>query len=251
MLNQEIRPGVDYQSQADQVWLLADFSRGQEEPLAIPLDEEMAVRLEEVLFRKDMRLFESSPDERTGAEVAFKTPAALSIQERDDFEGVYENYSKPIFGYIYWRLFSDRLEAEDLTMEVFSRALARFSEFVPREDLKDAHRSWLYRITRNMLQNRARDIKRRLQGIKEIPLETLRGEKEPIWAFPKEPTEDIVKLRKAMASFPPHWQFALWGRYSEGLTIEEMSEVLGKSEKAVISILWRARQRLEKEILND
>lgn len=65
----------------------------------------------------------------------------------ETFSAIYEEQKDAIFTYLYFRLGRDRERAEDLTGDVFYKALKAFepSEHAPRA------RTWLFAIARNTL----------------------------------------------------------------------------------------------------
>ena len=63
-----------------------------------------------------------------------------------------------------------------------------------------------------------------------------------------EAQRDAVALERALATLPPKTRLVVVLRYQEGMSYEEMAEVLSVPEKTVKSRLFTARQQL-KEIL--
>src|SRR5512140_2966596 len=67
------------------------------------------------------------------------------------FGQLYDKHVDAIYRYVYYRV-RDDAEAEDLTSDVFMRALKAISRYEPRQ----AFLAWLYRIARNAVIDRAR-----------------------------------------------------------------------------------------------
>src|SRR5581483_6659291 len=70
---------------------------------------------------------------------------------------LYDRHVATIYRYVYYRV-RDDAEAEDLTSDVFMRALKAMPRYEPRQ----AFLAWLYRIARNAVIDRARRGKRQV-----------------------------------------------------------------------------------------
>src|SRR5215472_16875210 len=94
----------------------------------------------------------------------------LMLRVRDDDQGAYgellERYGARIFGH-FFRLLSDRQDAEDLTQEVFLRVYRCRKRYQPRARFA----TWLFHITQNVARNAIRSRRRHPC----IPLEVLGG----------------------------------------------------------------------------
>src|ERR1700716_4648500 len=80
------------------------------------------------------------------------------------FGTLYDRHISAVYRYVYYRV-RDDAEAEDLTSEVFMKALRA----IPRHEPRQAFLAWLYRIARNAVIDRARRGNR--QGSYEDALE--------------------------------------------------------------------------------
>jgi len=85
---------------------------------------------------------------------------------RELYESLVRDFSRPVFDYI-WHMIDDRATAEDLTQDVFVRALVGIGGLV---DPARA-RSWVFAIATNIV----RDHWRRRRLVRFVPLERLRG----------------------------------------------------------------------------
>src|SRR6266581_9159584 len=81
--------------------------------------------------------------------------AALAVRaskgETAAFGALYDRHVEAVYRYVYYRV-RDDAEAEDLTSDVFMRALRAISRYEPRQ----AFLAWLYRIARNAVIDRSR-----------------------------------------------------------------------------------------------
>src|SRR6266511_3286320 len=67
------------------------------------------------------------------------------------FGTLYDRHVTAVYRYVYYRVRNDA-EAEDLTSDVFMRALRAIPRYEPRQ----AFLAWLYRIARNAVIDRSR-----------------------------------------------------------------------------------------------
>lgn len=148
-------------------------------------------------------------------------------------ESLYQDYQRPLLAYLM-RLVSDRETAEDLCQETFIKVLRGWSQHDPNASTA----AWLYRIATNT----AYDHLRRRRRIRFMPLleiepppgdatsmETRLDEGEPVWT--------------ALAQLPPLYRVPLMLHTCEGRSTQEIADVLGCSNSAVKTRLFRARER--------
>ena len=163
--------------------------------------------------------------------------AALAVRaSRGDvtaFGLLYDRHVDAIYRYVYYRV-RDDAEAEDLTSDVFMRALKAMPRYEPRQ----AFLAWLYRIARNAVIDKLRRGKRQVSF--EDALE------HPMPEHIIEPDTELVArlegdaLRVAMAKLTPLQQEVLVLRFLEGYTTNEIAKIVGKREGTVRGIQFRA-----------
>src|SRR5437762_4113033 len=146
---------------------------------------------------------------------------------------LYDRHVDAIYRYVYYRV-RDDAEAEDLTSDVFMRALKAMPRYEPRQ----AFLAWLYRIARNAVIDKLRRGKRQVSF--EDALE------HPMPEHIIEPDTALVArlegeaLRIAMAKLTPLQQEVLVLRFIEGYSTSEISRIVGKREGTVRGIQFRA-----------
>src|SRR5256885_5086965 len=81
--------------------------------------------------------------------------AALAVRagsgQAEAFGVLYDRYVDSVYRYVFYRV-RNEAEAEDVTSEVFMRALRAIPKYEPRQ----AFLAWLYRIARNAVIDRSR-----------------------------------------------------------------------------------------------
>jgi RNA polymerase sigma-70 factor, ECF subfamily len=155
-----------------------------------------------------------------------------------------ETYQKPIYALCY-RFVGNREDAEELSQDVFIRALRHLNEFEPRAKLF----TYLYRIAVNLSLNRIRDRKRMawvsFLGPGENKMDPVSSDPGPEEALIRRESHD--EIMNAMNKLPDNQRTSLNLRL-EGLSYAEIAEVTGTTVSAVETRIFRARQSLEKKL---
>ena len=162
----------------------------------------------------------------------------------DAFAQLYERHFKGIYRYIYLRL-GNQFEAEDLTQEVFVKALEAISSYKWR-DLPFA--SWLYRIA----HNRVIDHVRKQSKVEKVPLEddmTLISESNPALAAERE--LEIEELISNIEKLSPAQREVISLRFGAELSVAEAAKALGKNEGTVKALQYNGIAALRKMMLTD
>ena len=149
------------------------------------------------------------------------------------FEGAVERYGDTVFRLAYSYL-KNRADAEDVMQEVFVRLLRARPEFRDEEHAK----AWLLRVGARCAADVLRAPWRRREG----PLDDGLPAPEP-------PGEGGVV--EAVLALPAKYRTAVHLYYYEELSVAEIAAVLGKSEGAVKSRLFRARALLRRYLKED
>jgi len=163
--------------------------------------------------------------------------AALAVRaskgESAAFGLLYDKHVAAIYRYVYYRV-RDDAEAEDLTSDVFMRAL----KAMPRSEPRQAFLAWLYRIARNAVIDRAR------RGNRQVSYEDALEHPTPDQiVVPDEQVlahSDNETLRGALAKLTPLQQEVIVLRFLEGYSTEEIAKIVGKREGTVRGIQFRA-----------
>jgi RNA polymerase sigma-70 factor, ECF subfamily len=167
------------------------------------------------------------------------------------FDYLVTYYHAGVFNLVYGIL-SDRADAADVTQEVFLRAFRGIRGFRQGSSLK----TWLYRISvRQALNHRRWCWRHHRQQVsidaeeegRSLALDLKDSEATPYERFASQETQQAV--RAALAHVPALFRSAVILRDLEGLSYEEVAEVLEVSVGTVKSRILRGRRML-KEILD-
>ena len=157
--------------------------------------------------------------------------------------GWYEAYGGPLYSYLRFHLPSPDL-AEDLTAEVFLRALKSFPRFDPA---LGSPRAWLFRIAQNVLRDHQRQARRRqvvpLSGMRDLEYDAPSPEERLLWE------EEVAGLLAGVAELSPADREVIGLCYGSELSMTEAGEILGLSAAATRTRLWRALARLRKVLI--
>ncbi len=189
-------------------------------------------------------------DEREESIVGRPDREASATEAFDEFFRAYEGR---IFNLVY-RLVGNWDDATDLTSETFVRALRSYSRF--RREAQPY--TWLYRIALNLCKNYFRQQQHRsrvhafsLDAPAERNGEPLPREVEDRGPLPQERVEARElesQVMKCLGSLRPEFRVLIVLRDVQGLSYQEIGKVLGCSEKAVKSRLFRARTQLREQL---
>ncbi len=152
----------------------------------------------------------------------------------------YREYGEPLYGYLRFHLSSADI-AEDLTAEVFLRALRSFHRFDPAAG---SPRAWLFRIAQNALRDHHRQAKRRrtlpISGMRDLTCQAPSPEERLLWE------EEVAGLLAGIAELSANDREVIGLCYGSELSMAQAGEVLGLSAAATRTRLWRALGRLRK-----
>lgn len=156
---------------------------------------------------------------------------AVVSQRQRQYEGLVRAYSGELYRYAYWLCGQEAL-AQDLVQETFLRAWRSLDAL--REDV--AAKAWLTTILR---REHARLYERKPMPTTDITELDL-SDSAP---GPENRGEDAV-LRAAIARLEPKYREPLVLQVLGGFSCAEIAEQLSISEAAVMTQVFRARQKL-------
>ncbi len=169
---------------------------------------------------------------------------ALKQRDRSTWSVAVDRHLHEVYGFVFHLVGGDRTVAEDLNQETWLAALAGIGHC---DAMRGSFRNWLFGIARKRV---ALHYRRR----------ALAGNREPLGDQLKEPAEvadtsllpeDVLEqvertsvVRAAMLVLADDRRKALVGKYLEGLSVDAIAVRMGKTAKAVESLLSRAREQM-------
>ncbi|HLN04348.1 MAG TPA: sigma-70 family RNA polymerase sigma factor [Bryobacteraceae bacterium] len=170
----------------------------------------------------------NSAEERLLVEAVQKDPAK--------FGDLYEAYFELIYGFIARRV-SDRATAEDLTSDVFHKALANLRSYEWRGV---PFAAWLIRIAANAVVDQSKRAAREVPARDDLP--------EPSAQPNMEGLEDRALLFRLVNQLPDDQRRVIQERFVDEMSIREIAGRLGRSEGAVKQLQLRALEKLRKQL---
>ena len=167
------------------------------------------------------------------------------------FASLISIYERPIYNFVY-RLLDDPSDAPDATQEVFLKVFRNIGEFRGQCSLK----TWIYRIAVNEASNFRRWFSRHRRG--ELSLD----EEEPGRLALADTLEDrqenqyeqvlrrerMQVIERALGQINGSFRVAVVLRDIEGLSYEEIAEILQLSLGTVKSRILRGREALKEKL---
>ena len=168
--------------------------------------------------------------------------ARLRTGDTRAFEELVTTYQHRVFG-IALRMLGNRAEAEEIAQETFLRAHRALGEFRGEARLG----TWLYAIASRLCLNRLTSGSRRHERSDDTALRQAPAEgADAVGALERGELE--AALHEAVAALPEDRRIVVVLRDLEGLSYEEIGEVLGVPLNTVRSRLHRARLDLKAKL---
>jgi RNA polymerase sigma-70 factor (ECF subfamily) len=166
------------------------------------------------------------------------------LRKPEVFTKLYRRFYDDIFRYCVHRLF-DRQPAEDITSEVFLKAVEKIDSFKGTEI---QFRNWLYKIATNAVNDHLRRKVRREAAIKIIAETSTDPATEDFLSSAEENNKRLLLLKQAIFELKPKYQTVITLRFFENLKLTEIAEILSKNPGTVRSRLARALNCLRQKI---
>ncbi len=183
-----------------------------------------------------------------GAAATLDCDAELMLRVKDgdslSFAVLLEKHRAPVIHFLY-RMVQDQATSEELAQEVFLRVYRSRTSYEPTAKFT----TWLFRIATHLALNWLRD--RRNERCQEsLDQEAAQQPARQIADGRPSVEERLVKqarldeIRRAVSELPDKQRAAVLMHKYEGMEYSQISKVLGCSESAVKSLLFRAYESL-------
>ncbi|HAV92634.1 TPA: hypothetical protein DCW38_05575 [candidate division WOR-3 bacterium] len=159
-------------------------------------------------------------------------------QDQQAFKEIFGRYSKKIFN-LAFSYVGDYHYAEEITQDIFVTIYGKSSSFKKTSSFS----TWIYRIAVNASVSHLRKHKKDLMLCDMESAEDL--SEEPIVPEPPDRKETANILLK---SLPESQRMAFILSQKDNLKYKEISAIMKISEKAVESLIYRARENLRRSI---
>ena len=152
------------------------------------------------------------------------------------FGALYDLHFERIYAFVARRM-GDRDRAEDLTSEVFHKALANLKSY---RWTGTPFAAWLFRIAANAVSDQLKRSARESSKVDDPP--------EPSGGPEQEGAEARARLFQLVEKLPAEQRRVVYERFVEQRTIRDIAQQLGKSEGAVKQLQFRALEKLRSQM---
>lgn len=156
--------------------------------------------------------------------------------KRKDFAGFYDKHVARIYKFVFFRVGGDKHKAEDLTQDIFVKALDAFDRYDPSV----SESAWIYTIARNHIINTA--AKERPQ----VDIEDVGHRLYQDWEGLSERLYDEGRLLEAIQKLPKDEADLVQMKYLEGWKYKEIAAITNKTPGALRVQMSRILKKLRK-----
>jgi len=153
---------------------------------------------------------------------------------------LYDEYYPKVARYAYVRI-GNRTEAEDIASEVFLKALDSLRNYQERGLPMQA---WLFRIAHNLIV----DYLRKNSQHQNVPLENVDLIEETDPAATAENNLEMLRVKEALRDLTEDQREVIRLRFFSGLTSQEVSAIMKKSDGAVREMQRAALEKLRRKL---
>ena len=192
-------------------------------------------QLENILYFKRTLLLQNQQAETTGM--------------GEDFRSLLAAYQDRVYNQAF-RMLGNREEAEEAAQDVFLRIYRSLDDFRGESKLS----SWIFRITANVCISRLRKKQLEVASLDE-PVESGEGtmaqmipddRPDPEQQYESQETAEIIRAQ--VRRLPPEWAQAISLHHYQGMSYEEVAEVMGIPRATVATYILRGRRQLAKQL---
>ena len=165
--------------------------------------------------------------------------------DHDAFGQLVDRYATAIVNLAY-RMVGNRADAEDLAQDTFLAAFKALPTF--RAESKVS--TWLYRIAANKCKDWLR-VKRPGQSVHDVDIEDVCDDRVVEERTPERilsQQQVASQLEQAIQRLPPLYREAFVLKHVEGLSYEEMEEILGAKTDTLKMRVYKGRVQLAREL---
>lgn len=169
---------------------------------------------------------------------------AVLSGEQQAWRRLYDESCEAVFRFALWRCGNRRELAEEVVQEAWLTAVRRIDRFEPE---RGSFVDWTRGIVANVIRNHLRrDRTRRLH------VQSLNGKAESNGhaKAAMQRQRQAEQIAQALAALPEHYEAVLRAKYVECYSVSEIAQRRSETEKAVESMLSRAREAFRKEYRN-
>lgn len=172
---------------------------------------------------------------------------AIRAGNPDAYRGLVEKYQNRVYPMVYGMV-RNREDASDITQDAFVKAY----HSLPKFRLESSFYTWLYRIAMNLAIDFLRKSKRRGEGLFDDEVATKSEDGTIAERHTHEgPAKSLERkqlmgaIMAALEQLPTDQKQVILLRELEGLSYQEIAEIVGIPQGTVMSRLFYARKKLQ------
>ena len=164
--------------------------------------------------------------------------------DREAFHSLFEAYKDKVYSIAVYSSGGDRTVAEDVTQQIFLKLFTAIRQFRGESEFT----TWLYRLVVNACLDERRRSRRLLPWGTETTVAINKVSEKKPQERQYARLEISEAVRKAIGELKPKFRLPILLKYIEGLSYEEIAEVMGCSKGTVASRLNRGHSQLAKRL---
>jgi len=168
--------------------------------------------------------------------------AACQADDREAFRQLFEAYKDKVFSIAVYSFRGDANAASDVSQQIFLKLMTTIKQFRG----ESAFTTWLYRLVVNACMDEQRKRRRFLPFGDSLPEPKIQDRRPQEKQFARLELADSVQ--GAIQDLSPKLRMPILLKYVEGLSYEEIAEVMGCSKGTVASRLNRGHESLAKKL---
>ncbi|MBN2075597.1 MAG: sigma-70 family RNA polymerase sigma factor [Dehalococcoidales bacterium] len=161
-----------------------------------------------------------------------------TVSSAEEFGRLYEIYLTKIYQYTRYRV-GDKETAEDLTSDIFRKALDGFKRF---DSGKASFSTWIFSIARNTIIDYYRKHAKESKVARDSEPENSLSPDSPEEKLSR--SEETARLHECIAKLNDNEQELISLKFSSGMTNREIARITDFSESNVGTVLCRAIRKL-------
>ncbi|MFC1614217.1 RNA polymerase sigma factor [Gemmatimonadota bacterium] len=167
----------------------------------------------------------------------------------EDFRSLLAAYQDRVYNQAY-RMLGNREEAEEAAQDVFLRIYRSLDDFRGESKIS----SWIFRITANVCISRLRKKQLEISSLDE-PVESGEttmaemipdNQPDPGQQYESQETAEIIRAQ--VRRLHPDWAQAISLHHYQGMSYDEVAEVMGIPRATVATYILRGRRQLAKQL---
>lgn len=156
--------------------------------------------------------------------------AAVLAGDEQAWRALYDAHADRLYAYVRYRVGGHAADAEEVAQECWTVAVRRIRAFDPD---RGTFAQWLYGIAQHLLANRRRKQSRQAAVAEQC--------EAPVTEAADHALARREQITAAYSMLPQRHREVLKAKYEEQRPVAEIARARGESEKAVESLLTRAR----------